>query len=140
MDRIVPELPPEGTGKKPSTWHHARMRHFAFLGREDRERLFFRAPRPFTVDDRPDRLGVGLGAALYCPATRPHLAVDIARRAAQGVVTVVVCLEDSVPDVELAAAERNTVRQLCEFGESERAAPMISVRVRRAEQISMLVD
>jgi citrate lyase beta subunit len=121
-------------------WHHARMRHFAFLGQEDRDRLFHRAPEPFSVDDEPDRLGVGLGAALYCPATRPRLAYDIARRAAQGVATMVVCLEDSVPDAELAAAERNAVQQLRELAESQAPAPMIFIRVRTADQIPMLVN
>jgi citrate lyase beta subunit len=116
------------------------MRHYAFLGQEDRDRLFHRAPEPFSVDDEPDRLGVGLGATLYCPATRPRLAHDIARRAAQGVVTMVVCLEDSVPDAELAAAERNIVGQLRELAESEAPAPMVFVRVRTADQIPMLVD
>jgi citrate lyase beta subunit len=115
------------------------MRHFDFLGRADRDRLFVRAPEAFTVDDDPERLGVALGATLYCPATRPQLATDIVRRAAQGVVTVVVCLEDSVPDAELAAAERNTVAQLRRLGESPGALPMIFVRVRCVEQIPMLV-
>jgi citrate lyase beta subunit len=116
------------------------MRHFAFLEQEDRDRLFQRAPEPFCVDDDPDRLGVGLGATLYCPATRPRLAYDIARRAAQGVVTMVVCLEDSVPDAELAAAERNVVEQLGELAESAAPAPMIFIRVRGADQIPMLVE
>lgn len=115
------------------------MRHFDFLERADRDRLFVRDPEPFTIDDGPERLGVGLGATLYCPATRPRLATDIIRRAAHGVVTVVVCLEDSVPDAELEAAEHNTVSQLRDLAESEVPLPMIFVRVRSVEQIGMLV-
>jgi citrate lyase beta subunit len=116
------------------------MRHFDFLGTEDRDRLFVRVPEAFTVDDDPERLGIALGATLYSPATRPHLARDIARRAAQGVITVVVCLEDSVPDAQVAAAERNTVTQLRELAESGAAVPLIFVRVRSVGQIAMLVD
>lgn len=116
------------------------MRHYAFLRPEDRDRLFHRPPEPFSVDDDPERLGVGLGATLYCPATRPRLAYDIARRAAQGVVTMVVCLEDSVPDADLAVAERNIVEQLRELAESQAPIPMIFIRVRSAEQIPMLVE
>jgi citrate lyase beta subunit len=116
------------------------MRHFAFLEQGDRDRLFQRAPVPFSVDDEPERLGVALGATLYCPATRPRLADDIARRAAQGAVTVVVCLEDSVPDAELRAAEVNTVRQLRELAASAGPVPMVFVRVRAPEQIAMLAD
>jgi citrate lyase beta subunit len=116
------------------------MRHFDFLGRADRDRLFVQVPEPFTVDDDPERLGVGLGATLYSPATRPRLAQDIARRAARGVVTTVVCLEDSVPDAQLEAAERNTVHQLRELAESGARRPLIFVRVRSVEQIRKLVD
>jgi citrate lyase beta subunit len=116
------------------------MRHFDFLGRADRDRLFVRVPEPFTVDDDPERLGVGLGATLYSPATRPRLAQDIARRAARGVVTTVVCLEDSVPDAQLEAAERNTVHQLRELAESGARRPLIFVRVRSVEQIRKLID
>jgi citrate lyase beta subunit len=116
------------------------MRHFEFLAREERSRLFFRAPEAFASDDEPDRLGVALGATLYCPATRPGLARDIVRRAAQGVASMVICLEDSVPDADLAAAERNTLVQLRELGESGVALPMLFVRVRQVEQIPMLVN
>jgi citrate lyase beta subunit len=115
------------------------MRHFDFLAPDERDRLFVRPPEPFPVDGDPERLGVGLGATLYCPATRQHLAHDIARRAAQGVVSVVVCLEDSVPDAELAAAERNAVAQLTQLSTSGVAVPMIFIRVRSVEQIPMLV-
>ena len=116
------------------------MRHFDFLGRADRQRLFVRPPEAFTVDDDPERLGARLGATLYCPATRPRLAEDIVKRAAHGVMTVVVCLEDSVPDAELAAAERNTVAQLRTLGEARRPRPLIFVRIRNTEQVRMLVD
>src|SRR5439155_26558245 len=99
------------------------MRHFDFLGRDDRDRLFVREPEAFPVGSDPERLGVSLGATLYCPATRPQLARDIARRAAHGVVSLVVCLEDSVPDAELATAELNAVTQLRELSRSGAAAP-----------------
>jgi citrate lyase beta subunit len=115
------------------------MRHFDFLGRDDRDRLFVRPPEAFTAEADPDRLGVCLGATLYCPATRPHLARDIVRRAAQGVLSIVVCLEDSVPDAQLAAAEHNAVTQLREVSESGASLPMIFIRVRSVEQIPMLV-
>jgi citrate lyase beta subunit len=121
------------------TWHHARMRHFDFLGRSERERLFLHAPRPFLADAEPERLGVALGATLYCPATRPHLGRDIVKRAAQGVVSMVVCLEDSVPDAEVAGAERNAITQLAELGRSGVPLPMIFIRVRNVAQVPMIV-
>jgi citrate lyase beta subunit len=115
------------------------MRHFDFLDADERSRLFLRDPEGFSADDDPDLLGVALGATLYCPATRPALARDIIRRAALGVMSMVVCLEDSVPDGELVAAERNAVSQLREVAQSGAKLPMLFVRVRTWEQITMLV-
>jgi citrate lyase beta subunit len=116
------------------------MRHFAFLAPDERQRLFAREPEPFSVDDDPERLGTALGATLYCPATRSSLADDIRRRAGQGVLSVVVCLEDAVADSDLVTAERNAVAQLCELGATSDELPMVFVRVRSVEQIPMLVD
>jgi citrate lyase beta subunit len=121
-------------------WHHARVRHFDFLGEDERERLFHLPPASFCLADEPSLLGVGLGATLYCPATRPRLAEDITKRAAQGVLSLVVCLEDSVPDDQLAAAERNAVTQLRRLGRGTASVPMIFVRVRCVDQIPMLID
>ena len=63
------------------------MRHFDFLSEADRRRLFFRAPQPFNAADELSVLAVALGATLYSPATRPTLAADLARRAADGVLS-----------------------------------------------------
>jgi citrate lyase beta subunit len=116
-----------------------RMRHFDFLDDADRQRLFHRAPEEFDVGADPALLAVALGATLYSPATRPNLAADIAHRTAQGVTSVVVCLEDSIADDELLAAERNTLVQLRAYADSGAAAPLIFVRVRGAAQIPMIV-
>jgi len=116
------------------------MRHFGFLPPDERERLFLREPQEFTAEAEPERIGVALGATLYCPATRPELARDIRRRGALGVVSVVVCLEDAVADCELAAAERNAVRQLRELGSVGEPLPLVFVRVRNVRQIAMLVE
>jgi citrate lyase beta subunit len=116
------------------------MRHFGFLGPDERDRLFHRAPSDFGADAEPERLGVALGATLYCPATRPELARDIIRRAARGVTSVVVCLEDSVPDSAVPDAERNAVAQLRRLATSGAGRPLVFVRVRSAGQIPMLVE
>lgn len=116
------------------------MRHFDFLPDAERDRLFVCAPHEFGADDDPEQLGVCLGATLYCPATRPQLANDIVRRGARGVVSIVVCLEDSVADHDLLAAERNAVAQLRQLGRSGQSVPMIFVRVRSVDQIPMIVD
>jgi len=123
-----------------SAWHYPAMRHFGFLDPADRSRLFLHEPRPFTLEAEPQRIGVALGATLYCPATRPQLAEDIRRRAAGGVVSVVVCLEDAVPDGELLDAERNAIGQLRRLAEGDGDRPLVFVRVRNVGQIPMLLD
>src|SRR5579875_2536637 len=115
------------------------MRHFGFLAADERDRLFERAPEDFGPGTDVDLIGVGLGATLYCPATRPQLARDIARRVRAGVTSVVVCLEDAVADTDLAAAEHNAVAQLRDLAELPGEPPLVFVRVRRAEQIPMLL-
>jgi citrate lyase beta subunit len=116
------------------------MRHFDFIGDDERERLFLHAPEPFGIEAGPELVGLGLGATLYCPATRPTLANDIARRAAQGVTSMVVCLEDAIADRELVAAEKNALRQLRGLGRSGVATPLIFARVRHPAQIGMLIE
>lgn len=116
------------------------MRHFAHLREADRGRLFHCSPQPFTMDAEPEHLAVALGATLYCPANRSTLGADIARRAAEGVISTVVCLEDAVADNDVPAAELNAVAQLRAFAATGASSPMVFVRVRNVEQIATLVD
>jgi citrate lyase beta subunit len=116
------------------------MRHFDQLGEDERARLFLCRPEAFSRDDAPTTIGVGLGATLYCPATRPRLAGDVRRRAGEGVTSMVICLEDSVRDCDLAEAEQNAIAQLRELAEAPGGPlPMVFVRVRSVEQIPMLM-
>jgi citrate lyase beta subunit len=117
----------------------APMRHFSFLNADDRQRLFFREPERFTAADEPPLLSVALGATLYSPASRPTLASDIAARAAAGVVSQVICLEDAVADAELADAERNVLTQLRAFAQSGASGPLVFIRVRAPDQIPMII-
>jgi citrate lyase beta subunit len=118
------------------------VRHYGFLDPQEQDRLFLRPPEPFSAGSDAALLGVGLGATLYCPATRPRLADDIVRRAATGATSVVVCLEDSVPDRDLAGAEQNAIVQLQRLAAAPPAGqelPLVFVRVRSAAQIAMVI-
>jgi citrate lyase beta subunit len=116
------------------------MRHFAYLDEADLDRLFLHAPAAFGRDASPDLLAVALGATLYSPATRPALARDVLRGARHGVVSTVVCLEDAVPDRDLAAAERNLIEQMRQVAVSGAEPPLVFVRVRTPDQIPMILD
>ncbi|NSC21521.1 HpcH/HpaI aldolase/citrate lyase family protein [Streptomyces albus subsp. chlorinus] len=117
------------------------MRHFRQLTPERLGALFHRPPAEFTPDAPARTLSVALGATLYSPATRPALAEDVRKQAARGVVSMVLCLEDSIADGEVAAAEDNLVGQfeLLAEGGAEDELPLLFVRVRAARQITSLV-
>ncbi|MEU0910051.1 HpcH/HpaI aldolase/citrate lyase family protein [Streptomyces althioticus] len=116
------------------------MRHFGHIAPEVRKRLFYREPCEFTADSPARLLSAALGATLYSPATRPLLADDVRKQGARGVVSMVLCLEDSISDAEVVAGEENLVRQLTDLaGRPGADLPLLFVRVRRPEQIGDLV-
>ncbi|MEU0284521.1 HpcH/HpaI aldolase/citrate lyase family protein [Streptomyces sp. NPDC052492] len=116
------------------------MRHFGHIAPAVRKRLFYREPCSFTADSPARVLSAALGATLYSPATRPRLADDIVKQGARGVVSMVLCLEDSISDADVVAGEENLVRQLTGLaGRPGVDLPLLFVRVRVPEQIPDLV-
>ncbi|WP_133909775.1 HpcH/HpaI aldolase/citrate lyase family protein [Streptomyces sp. NBC_00582] len=116
------------------------MRHFGHLAPEVRQRLFHREPCVFDADSPARVLSAALGATLYSPATRPRLADDIVKQTGRGVVSMVLCLEDSIGDEDVPAGEENLVRQFADLaGRPEPVRPLLFIRVRTPEQIPDLV-
>jgi len=118
------------------------MRHFHHLPECDVEELFFRPPEEFGRHADVDTIAMALGATLYMPATRSHLADDLVRQASRGVMSSVICLEDAIADEDLPAAQDHAVRQLSELGrrDPERTSlPLTFVRVRHPDQITDIV-
>lgn len=113
--------------------------HYEFLSEQERTRLFHVRPQALSPASPLEDQAVGLGATLYSPATRPNLAKDVVRSRERGVTSSVLCLEDSVPDEQLAGAETNLVAQLCTVHEDRPATPWLFVRVRTPEQVADLV-
>ncbi|MEV8312665.1 HpcH/HpaI aldolase/citrate lyase family protein [Streptomyces sp. NPDC059900] len=127
------------------------MRHFGHIAPEVRQRLFHREPCSFTADSSPLLLAAALGATLYSPATRPRLADDILKQAGRGVISMVLCLEDSIDDAEVIGAEENLVRQFADLAARNAAdrdgatgdgpqPPLLFIRVRDPEQITDIAD
>ncbi|MFF7605540.1 HpcH/HpaI aldolase/citrate lyase family protein [Streptomyces parvulus] len=116
------------------------MRHFGQIAPEVRKRLFHQEPCSFTADSPARLLSAALGATLYSPATRPGLAEDILKQGARGVVSMVLCLEDSIDDADVPAGEANLVRHLDDLAKrSDADVPLLFVRVRAPEQVPDLV-
>ncbi|MFF6999106.1 HpcH/HpaI aldolase/citrate lyase family protein [Streptomyces sp. NPDC008313] len=112
------------------------MRHFGHTAPDERRRLFHQEPCAFTADSPAPVLAAALGATLYSPATRDRLADDILKQAGRGVVSMVLCLEDSIDDADVVGAEENLVRQLTGLaGRPDADLPLLFVRVRTPEQI-----
>ena len=114
--------------------------HFGFLADAERDGLFRVAPTPFGRDAERQVIASALGATLYSPATRPDLVGDLTRARAHGVVSSVVCLEDSIADDEVASALDHVVDQVGRLHDRVHEAPLTFVRVRTAEQVTELVD
>ncbi|MFE7898387.1 HpcH/HpaI aldolase/citrate lyase family protein [Streptomyces sp. NPDC057424] len=116
------------------------MRHFGHVAPEVRKRLFHQEPCAFTADSPARLLSAALGATLYSPATRPRLADDVLKQAGRGVVSMVLCLEDSIDDADVGPGEENLVRQLTALDALPDAdPPLLFIRVRVPEQIPDLV-
>ncbi|WP_405737616.1 HpcH/HpaI aldolase/citrate lyase family protein [Streptomyces sp. NBC_00028] len=117
------------------------MRHFGHIAPEVRQRLFHRESCAFDADSPARLLSAALGATLYSPATRPRLADDIVKQTGRGVVSMVLCLEDSIGDEDVAAGEENLVRQFADLASREDLEPpLLFIRVRTPEQIPDLVQ
>ncbi|MER7774298.1 HpcH/HpaI aldolase/citrate lyase family protein [Streptomyces sp. NPDC096191] len=116
------------------------MRHFGQIAPEVRKRLFHQEPCVFSADSPARLLSAALGATLYSPATRPNLADDVLKQGARGVVSMVLCLEDSIDDADVPVGEANLVRHLNDLAKrSDADVPLLFVRVRTPEQIPDLV-
>jgi citrate lyase beta subunit len=115
------------------------LRHFAFLDGHKSGELFHRAPVEVPHDGDPTLLATALGATLYSPGTRPRLARDVCTQRDRGVASMVLCLEDAIPDSEVATAEVNVSAALRTLAEAGEELPMLFVRVRAPHQIPALV-
>ncbi|WP_405678334.1 HpcH/HpaI aldolase/citrate lyase family protein [Streptomyces sp. NBC_01511] len=115
------------------------MRHFGHIPPTARQGLFHQEPGEFTAASPARMLSAALGATLYSPATRSRLAEDVVKLAGRGVVSMVLCLEDSIDDSEVEWAEGNLVRQFSDLDRRGVELPLLFVRVREPDQIPDLV-
>ncbi|MFD4767870.1 HpcH/HpaI aldolase/citrate lyase family protein [Streptomyces niveus] len=115
------------------------MRHFGHIPPTARQALFHQEPSEFTSASPARMLAMALGATLYSPATRPRLADDVVKLAGRGVVSMVLCLEDSIDDSEVEWAEENLVQQFTDLDRRGAELPLLFVRVREPDQIPDLV-
>lgn len=115
------------------------MRHFGHLPDARRDELFLRPPRRFHRASDREVLAHALGATLYIPATKADLATAVRRQAAAGVRSMVLDLEDAIPDAATSSALTTTVDTVADLADDPPPA-LLFVRVRAPEQIGWLAD
>ena len=121
------------------------MRHFGFLGNSQLKKLFHQAPLEIGIDAPAHVLAAGLGATLYCPGDRPKIAKDVVKQASRGCVSMVLCLEDSIADSVVDAAELNVaeaLRALHKISHDKPGTelPLLFIRVRTPEQMLRVAE
>jgi citrate lyase beta subunit len=123
------------------------MRYFNYLTREEEKHLFHTPPISFNNSSDKELLSHAVGAALYMPATRQHIADDILTGKHQGLVSMVIDLEDAVGDNQVELAEESLCQQLyrvtalLKMGTlSAHNIPLIFIRVRSPDQMLRLID
>ncbi|MFD3593787.1 HpcH/HpaI aldolase/citrate lyase family protein [Nocardia sp. NPDC058640] len=115
------------------------LRHFQQLQGPRSRELFLVEPEPIQGHLDRELLATALGATLYVPATRPDLTETIRRRAARGVCSMVIDLEDAVADHQVEAAKQHAVDALDLLARSDDANPLLFIRVRDAASVAELV-
>lgn len=84
-------------------------------------------------------IGWRIGPLLYTPGLRTDMAEKFARYSSSGLKSAAVCLEDTVRDDMVAAAEKNAVSEIKRFAEEyPRSELNIFIRVREPSQIGRL--
>lgn len=115
------------------------IQHFHQLDPSQRAQLFWKQPEVISLHDDPGVLATALGATLYIPADRSDLRATIARRAGEGICSMVLDLEDAIDDENVDAAMDNVVATLQEFAASP-PATMVFIRVRSHSCIPEIAD
>lgn len=116
------------------------LHHFDQLPEEMRGRLFHRPPQPFDRTTPREQLAHALGATLYVPATRADLAGTIRRRRDDGVLSMVIDLEDAVADDAVQHAIDAATAALAELADAADPLPLLFIRPRTTAETAELLD
>ncbi|MWV45731.1 citrate lyase subunit beta [Paenibacillus sp. HJL G12] len=123
------------------------MRYFNYLSSEEEKDIFHSSPISFSHTSDKELLSHAVGAALYMPATRQDIADQMITEKFEGLVSVVLDLEDAVGDDQVDKAEESLQVQLRSIHSclksgmvTEQTIPLIFIRVRSPEQMKRVID
>lgn len=107
--------------------------------------MFFKTPAAFDKTNNKEFLSYALGATLYMPATRENIAQEVINRKNEGLISMVLCLEDAIGDNEIRKAKENVTEQInllstaLKMGEVQEI-PLIFIRVRNPRQVEQIAE
>lgn len=123
------------------------MRYFNFLHQSDLDSLFFHFPQPFDKTTKQETLRSAVGGLLYTPGINQNIAQTILTGKIQDLVAMVICLEDSVGDLEREIAIENTKLQLTQLLKAlengslqQENLPLIFIRVKDVHMLERIAD
>lgn len=121
------------------------MKYFNYLSEQEIKDLFYKEPQNFTKNEDKDILSYALGATLYMPGIRDRIGIDIIEKKIKGLMSVIICLEDSIGDSTVENGLKNVIIQLKKIDDAlkegnilEEEVPLIFIRIRNLEQIKSI--
>lgn len=119
------------------------MRFFSDLSSKDNKRIFYKEPSDINKNTSKEYLSVALGATLYIPALKEEILEIILNNKYKRLTSLVLCLEDSIPEDKVKEAEENLIKVLISLRDatkekkfSEESFPLIFIRIRNQEQFA----
>ncbi|WP_082198231.1 HpcH/HpaI aldolase/citrate lyase family protein [Bacillus sp. FJAT-26390] len=123
------------------------MRYFNYLTNDEEQNFFYSLPTQFNNDADKEIIAHAIGAALYMPATKDNIADDLVAVKHEGLVSMVIDLEDAVGDNQLEYAEETLKATLLKIGRYISIGllradhiPLIFIRVRSVDQFKRLLS
>lgn len=123
------------------------MKLFADLTENQKKHLFYKAPEAVTNNSDKKILSYALASTLYMPATRPNIYQDLVDRKHPSLTSMVICLEDSIGDHEVEAAESKLLEEFQMMKNSlesgiliKNEMPLVFIRIRSVEQFLRIMN
>ncbi|MFF2482418.1 HpcH/HpaI aldolase/citrate lyase family protein [Paenibacillus sp. NPDC058071] len=123
------------------------MRYFNYLTNEEEQNFFYSLPTQFNNYADKEIIAHAVGAALYMPATKDNIADDLVAVKHEGLVSMVIDLEDAVGDNQLEYAEATLKATLLKIGHYTATGllrsddiPLIFIRVRSFGQLKRILS
>jgi len=122
-----------------------RLKYFNYLSEQEIKEIFYKEPENFIKNENKDILACALGATLYMPGIRDRISIDIIEKKIMGLMSVIICLEDSVGDSIVENGLKNVITQINKIDDAlkkgiilENDIPFIFIRIRSLEQMQSI--